>query len=64
MARTKRIQTILLYVILTLGALVMILPFYWMARSNLRTANLAATELALLQLWPSPGESPIRPLLP
>ena len=48
MARTKRIQTILLYVILTLGALVMILPFYWRVRSNLRTANLATTELALL----------------
>lgn len=36
MARTKRIQTILLYVILTLGALVMILPFYWMVATSLK----------------------------
>ena len=37
MARTKRIQTILLYVILTLGALVMILPFYWMVATSLKS---------------------------
>lgn len=39
MARTKRIQTILLYVILTLGALVMILPFYWMVATSLKSST-------------------------
>ena len=39
MARTKRIQTILLYVILTLGALVMILPFYWMVATSLKSGS-------------------------
>lgn len=49
---TKKIKKILVYVVLSLGALTMLLPFYWMASTSLKTSGQALAMPPDFFPWP------------